>query len=237
MLDRLPAARVIQLSRSLQELESSGEYHLLQWRTECYSQEGEDILLGRIFGEKCDGFYVDIGAHHAARYSNTYLLYRKGWRGINVDATPGSMESFRRLRPRDINIECLVASDDRPRPFFILNEPALNTASEKLAQSRSRDNALYQVTKTVMLKPRSLAAILNEHLPKGQRLDLLSIDVEGLDLDVLRSNDWQSYRPTVVLVELLATSLDDLYQNAVVEFLRGKSYRPIAKLYNTVLFQ
>ena len=63
-----------------------------------YSQEGEDILLARFFFGKSQGFYVDIGAHHPQRLSNTYHFYLQGWRGINIDAMPGSMSSFETLR-------------------------------------------------------------------------------------------------------------------------------------------
>lgn len=204
---------------------------------ESFAQEGEDLLLARYFGDRADGFYVDIGAHHPRRHSNTYLLYRRGWRGINVDATPGSMTPFRRLRPRDINLECLVASDTAPRVFHLFNEPALNTAWPDLAQLRPAEDRRFKVMETVALVPRTLAAILGEHLPKGQAIDLLSVDVEGLDLDVLRSNDWARYRPRVILVELLGTVLADLDRHAVAVFLREHGFRPAAKLYNTVLFE
>lgn len=204
---------------------------------ECYSQEGEDLLAARLFDEKADGFYVDIGAHHPIRHSNTYLLYRRGWRGINIDATPGSMAEFRRLRPRDINVECLVASDPSPRRFHVFNEPALNTASPTMARERPTENAQYQVTREVELRPRTLASLLDEFVPRGKMIDLMSVDVEGLDLDVLSSNDWQRYRPSLLLVEVLQTELSDLDTHEIVRFLRGRNYRPIAKLYNTVVFR
>lgn len=204
---------------------------------ECYSQEGEDLVASRLFDEKPDGFYVDIGAHHPVRHSNTYLFYRRGWRGINVDATPGSMAEFRRLRPRDINVECLVACDPSPQRFYVFSEPALNTASPAMARERPAENAQYRVTSEFELQPRTLASLLDEFLPKGQTIDLMSVDVEGLDLDVLRSNDWGRYRPTLLLVEVLQTELSDLDRHELVQFLRGRNYRPIAKLYNTVVFR
>jgi len=206
-------------------------------RQECYAQEGEDLIVLRLLDGQAAGFYVDVGAHHPIRHSNTYLLYRLGWRGINIDATPGSMEPFRRLRPRDINLECLVAADSTPRPFYVLTQPELNTASLALARHRPTENPRYQVTEIVTLRPRTLAEILDEYLPQGQRIDLMNVDVEGLDLDVLRSNDWRSYRPTYLLVELLGTELQELEGNEVVAFLRENNYRPIAKLYNTVIFR
>src|SRR5690242_3324544 len=68
------------------------------WAVKSYSQEGEDRILHSIFETVADGFYVDIGAHHPKRFSNTYLFYQRGWRGINVDAMPGSMVRFKRVR-------------------------------------------------------------------------------------------------------------------------------------------
>ena len=70
-----------------------------------YSQEGEDMLLDRFLEDRSVGFYVDVGAHHPKRFSNTYRLYCRGWRGLNIDANPGSMTLFQKLRPRDINVE------------------------------------------------------------------------------------------------------------------------------------
>ena len=203
---------------------------------ECYSQEGEDLIVARLFDGISNGFFVDVGAHHPIRHSNTYLLYRRGWRGINIDATPGSMAEFRRLRPRDINIECLVANDLSPQRFYAFNESALNTASGRLAHERPLENANYQITSEVDLRPRPLASLLDEFLPHGMAIDLMSVDVEGLDLDVLRSNDWGRYRPKLLLVEVLHTELADLERHEIVRFLRDRNYRPIAKLYNTVVF-
>jgi len=98
-----------------------------------YAQEGEDLVLARILGELgiTTGFFVDIGAHHPARFSNTYYFYRRGWRGINVDALPGTKRLFQRMRSRDITIECGVGSQEGVLKYFAFNEPALNTFSEQ----------------------------------------------------------------------------------------------------------
>jgi FkbM family methyltransferase len=205
---------------------------------ESYSQEGEDLVAARLLGDKPGGgFYVDVGAHHPIRHSNTYLFYRRGWRGINIDAAPGSMAEFRRVRPRDINIESLVASDPAPRRFYVFNEPALNTASRELARQRPAENAQFRIEQEIELRPRTLAALLDEFLPPGTAIDLMSVDVEGLDLDVLRSNDWERYRPRLLLVEMLTTELADIAAHDIARFLHERQYRPIAKLYNTVIFQ
>ena len=68
------------------------------WANYSWSQEGEDRILYRIFEQQPVGFYVDVGAHHPKRFSNTYFFYRRGWRGINIDAMPGSMKNFEKLK-------------------------------------------------------------------------------------------------------------------------------------------
>jgi hypothetical protein len=83
-----------------------------------YSQEGEDRILLRPFENCKDGFYVDVGAHHPTRYSNTYLFYRMEWSGINIDAAPGSMNLFKKKRPRDINLEVAISDREEELTFY-----------------------------------------------------------------------------------------------------------------------
>jgi FkbM family methyltransferase len=239
---RLRASKIIPpvlLDRLLKPLQRAYP-HILRSpdQQESYAQEGEDLVAARLLGDKPGGgFYVDVGAHHPVRHSNTYLFYRRGWRGMNIDAAPGSMAEFQRLRPRDINIESLVASDPSPRRFYVFNEPALNTASRELADQRPAEDAQFRIEKEVELRPRTLASLLDEFLPPGTAIDLMSVDVEGLDFDVLRSNNWERYRPTLLLVEILLTDLAAIEAHEIARFLRDRHYRPIAKLYNTVVFR
>jgi FkbM family methyltransferase len=206
-------------------------------RQESYSQEGEDLVLKRIFGNRSNGFYVDVGAHHPIRFSNTYLLYRQGWHGINIDATPNSMESFRKFRPRDLNIECLVSAKDTERSFYMFNEPALNTVSIELANERSGENPYYEIERMVQLPARRLDSILAEYLPAGQKIDFFNVDVEGADFDVLESNDWERYAPKFVLVEMLGVVDGKVDQHKIARYLHGLNYQIVAKFFNTVLFE
>lgn len=208
----------------------------LAQRAESFSQEGEDLIVGRLFDGVQSGFFVDVGAHHPFRFSNTWLLYRRGWRGLNIDATPGAMAEFRRWRPDDTNIECLVSTDTTPRPYFLHDEPALNTMSEELVKRRAVESPQYRMRETIMLEARTLASILEEHLPEGRTIDLLNVDVEGHDLEVLRSNDWSKFRPKVIVAELLVTSLADIEKSEIYRFLADRGYRLYAKMYNSAVF-
>ncbi len=206
-----------------------------------YSQEGEDMILWRIFDGRDAGFYVDVGAFHPKRLSNTHFFYKKGWRGINLDATPGSMAVFNRQRPRDINIEAAISSVPKEMTFFIYNEPNLNTFDRELVldrQNRGGDfNRAYHIIEERKVRTATLAGILKEKLPNAQKIDFLSVDVEGMDLDVLGSNDWQRFRPEYILVEVLWKDFQELPDDAVYKYLVGKGYRLMAKTVNTLIFR
>jgi FkbM family methyltransferase len=201
-----------------------------------FSQEGEDLIIERFFEHKMTGFYVDIGAHHPMRFSNTYRLYRRGWRGVNVDANPGSMLMFSRLRPRDINVEVGVSAARGDLTFYVFNDPALNTFDEQLALHRVSGN--YSIVKEVIVPTRPLGELLDQYVPNNTAIDFLTIDVEGLDYEVLRSNDWSRYTPEYVLVESLQTlTLEQVSADQVGKFLLDQQYSIVAKTMNSVLFQ
>ena len=207
------------------------------WQTASWSQEGEDRILSRFFGHQADGFYVDVGAHHPKRFSNTYLFYRRGWRGVNIDAMPGSMAAFRRMRPRDINLECGVGRSEDTLTYHIFTEPALNGFSEKLSQSRHAADTSACLVETQPVRVRPLSDILGEHVAAGQTIDFMSVDVEGLDLEVLRSNDWSRFRPKLILVEVLGNTWETLGSSEVTRFLSDLGYDIVAKCMNTVFFR
>jgi|GEM_PF-573827 len=200
-----------------------------------YSQEGEDIILDRFFGRQEKGFYVDVGAHHPIRFSNTYALYRKGWRGINIDATPGSMAAFDQWRPQDTNIEAAVSDTPETMPFYIFKEPALNTFDSVLAETYIKTGWERQEIKD--LAPRQLSDILDECLPSGIIIDFMSIDVEGEEMGVLRSNNWEKYAPRYLMLEILDVPLAEIVNTPAVVFLREHGYVPISKLVQTVILQ
>lgn len=200
-----------------------------------YSQEGEDLVLNRIFDGQKSGFYVDVGAHHPMRFSNTYFFYKKGWNGINIDPMPGSMNLFNRLRPRDINLELGISQDQKELTYHIFNDTALNGFDDGLSKSRELLPG-YQVVKKIKIQTTSLAEVMKKYLPTDQKVDFLSIDAEGLDMEVLRSNDWSRFKPTVILVELLNVDLTKSSESEAVKFLAEHGYKLYAKTVNTFIF-
>jgi FkbM family methyltransferase len=201
-----------------------------------FSQEGEDLILARMLVGHTRSFFVDVGAHHPFRFSNTFLLYKAGWRGINIDATPGSMRAFEQYRPEDTNIECFVGNPAAEKTFTRYNEPALNTASAEVLESRALPSSVYWPVGTSLVRPRSLSSILDAHKPDGIPITLLNIDVEGSEQEVLESNDWSRYRPQIILIEQLSTDIDESLAHPTTRFLSERGYRLVAKAFNSSFF-
>ncbi len=202
-----------------------------------WSQEGEDLILSRYFENvKTNGFYVDVGAHHPLRFSNTYKFYKQGWHGINIDAMPGSMNLFDRLRSRDINLEKAVSDSKQMMTYYAFNEPALNGFSKELTEHRD-GQANNKVIFKKNIETSTLEEILDQYMPKDQHIDFLSVDVEGLDFAVLKSNNWVKYSPDLILIEICGSTLDELLNNEVTIFLRQFGYTIYAKCVNTVIFE
>lgn len=207
-----------------------------RWHNRSWSQEGEDMVLRRIFEKQTTGFYVDVGAHHPKRFSNTYFFYRRGWTGINIDAMPGSMRSFQKSRPKDINIEIGISKERGELDYYVFNEPALNSFSSDLSAEREKANNAYSLKQVIKVEVLPLSEILAQHL--GERnIDFLSVDVEGVDLAVLQSNDWSKYRPKFVLAEVLNSSLHDIEADPAAQFMKKNGYVLYAKQVNTIFFK
>ena len=209
--------------------------YLSEYSVKSYSQEGEDMILARLFEKQQNGFYVDVGAHHPQRFSNTYYFYKKGWRGINIDAMPGSMKLFNKIRSRDINIEKPVSDKNEILTFYAFNEPALNGFSKEISQNRN-NSSNYFIKFTKEIETATLEEILDKNLPPNQTIDFLSVDVEGFDLKVLKSNNFSKYKPRVILIEALENNLEDLESDDIVRFLNQAKYILIAKTIYTYIF-
>jgi FkbM family methyltransferase len=203
--------------------------------TKSYSQEGEDVLLNRVLAEQPEGFYVDVGACHPQRFSNTCLFYQRGWSGINIEPNPDAAGAFRSSRPRDINL-CLGISD-RPGTltYYQFDEPALNTMDQDLARWRE-EHTRYRVVKTLQVPVETLADVLAKYLPPRRTIDFLTVDVEGHDFAVLQSNDWVRFRPRYILTEALGKSMEEAISGEIAQFLKGRGYVLFAKTFNTLFF-
>ncbi|MCY3414833.1 MAG: FkbM family methyltransferase [Candidatus Heimdallarchaeota archaeon] len=201
-----------------------------------YSQEGEDLIINRLLQGNKTGFYVDVGAHHPKRFSNTYFFYKKGWNGINIDARPGSMDEFYKVRPRDINIEQAISEFPEKLIYYYFNDPALNGFSKEISMKRENETS-YKIIKEEILETQTLKFILDNNINKGQKIDFMSIDVEGLDFQVLKSNDWDLYQPHLIIIEDFDLDLMNLEESETASFLLSKNYILVAKTLNSIIYK
>lgn len=194
------------------------------------------MILMSHFRPEHKGFFIDVGAHHPFRFSNTYCFYRRGWRGINIDAKPGTKKLFDRVRPNDINLELGIAGEDASLTFYIFDEPALNSFSKELSEHRHQTTK-YKIVETKHVPVRRLSNVLEEHVPQGQKIDFLTVDVEGLDIEVLESNDWERFRPAMIVAEDLDFDLQNLNDSAVYRSLSSKDYALVGKTLTSLVFK
>ena len=207
-----------------------------QFGAESFSQEGEDMVLRDLLADRPQGFYVDVGAHHPRRFSNTAYFQRRGWRGINIDADPEAIADLRRERPADINIPCGVGEEEGEFEFTRYFERALNTFDTRQVARLARDAPRYEISDTRRVRVRRLESILDEHLEPARPIDFLSVDVEGRDEQVIRSNDWERYRPEVVAVEILTDRLIETAAHPTYQFMLDQGYECVAKTRRTAFF-
>jgi FkbM family methyltransferase len=190
-----------------------------------FSSAGEDMILRHLLGsDKMSGFYVDIGAFHPTLFSNTYFFYLNGWQGINIEVRPGSKILFDKIRPRDINLELGISSESGTMTYYFISEDS--TMNSFSAEFLREIEMLDQVSKEIPVATMPLADVLERHLPNGQAIDFMSVDVEGHDFEVLESNDWERFRPRIVVVEDEGLNPGE---SRIVQMMRGHGYELCAQ--------
>ncbi|RWQ44205.1 MAG: FkbM family methyltransferase [Mesorhizobium sp.] len=149
-------------------------------RRESYAQHGEDtFLLNTIFkGQTHPGRYLDIGASHPVRISNTYLLYLRGWSGVVVEPISRLLRLHQRWRPRDTHVQCLIGESDSVAEFFLMYPSVLSTTSPEQYQHLSL--AGHRLVERLELPQLTLGTLLQER-GGGKRIDFASVDIEGID--------------------------------------------------------
>ena len=199
-----------------------------------YGATGEDVLLRKIFKNK-NGFYVDVGALHPINGSNTYHLYKKGWRGINFDLMEDNIKLFRIFRPRDISLSVAISSTSGFINSYIFDSGSgLNTLEKNWAKSWSK--IINKNFQTIKIKKEKLTKLLNEYkCPKN--FDFLNIDVESHELEVLKGLDFKIYKPKIIAVEIHAKKTKDIFKSAIYQYLNKKNYELISQYYQTSFFK
>jgi len=182
-----------------------------------FSQSGEEIVLSEVFSGLKKGFYVDVGCHHPRRFSNTALLYKNGWNGINIDANVKNLKLFNFFRKRDKNIIALISDKPENLKYYYFDDSALNGALSELRVNSLTDLG-YKVIKEENLVTKRLDDLLLFYKVPNNKIDFLDIDVEGLDLQVLKSIDLNIFDVDLILIEVGEN------ENEIVEYLKNFNY-------------
>ena len=172
-------------------------YSLLVSKTQnFFSQTGEDELLQKYLPERI-GSFVDVGAGQPVRGSNTFYFYKKGWSGTLIDPVEFNLRLTKLFRRRDKFIQSIVSSINTPLKFYEFYPAEYSTIEKSVAEDLVKRGI--KLKREVDLNPISLSSLNLSYKPLDATL--LSIDVEGHDLEVLQSNNWSSFKPRVICVE------------------------------------
>ncbi len=189
-----------------------------------FSGFGEDVVLQNLFHRKEKGIYIDIGCWHPKWGSNTYLLHKKGWKGVNIDIDAYKIDMFNMARKDSTNICVAVSNKEKDLTYFCSNEySSLNTIDQNFAEAmlRHKQKLTYDV-KHIRSKP--LNNILADTPYANKEIDLLTIDIEGHELPALQSLNFEIYRPKVIVVELHEENIEAILKNEVYLFIKSKDY-------------
>ena len=162
-----------------------------------YAQNFEDVILARVFHERTDGFYVDVGAGDPVDMSVTKWLYDLGWSGINIEPSPILHPRLAAQRTRDVNLDCAVGEVAGETTYFQMPQAELSSCDPR---ARARAEAAGEVVVARTIPVRTLTEILDRHADQ-RTIDFLKIDVEGWERQVLSGLDLGRHRPTVIVVE------------------------------------
>lgn len=172
-----------------------------------FSQSGEDSIIKYIFGtigkniKNCT--YLDLGANHAVHLSNTYSFYSQGARGILLEANPELAKELTEQRPEDIVInKCLAEKSGGSLDFYIMNGDGLSTTDYQSAQNFIKENPALEITKTITVDSITINEIISEYFAE-KAPDIMNIDIEGMELAVLKMTDFEKFRPLIIICEMI----------------------------------
>ena len=194
-----------------------------------FSQGSMDLILGHIFKTKKNGFYVDVGCQHPIKNNNTYLLYKKNWSGINIDLDAVNIDLFNYFRKNDTNVHAAVSDKVEEVDLYYYHQKSpINTLDKDVSL---RQNA--KVEKKIKIQTNTLSNIFDELSVK--KIDLLTIDVEGYELKILKGLNFEKYHPSVIIVEYLDlhskkweipfNNIDNILNSEIYNFLINKNYK------------
>ena len=192
-------------------------------KNEHLGEFGEDIFIRRFFKNEIKGFYVDIGCYHPIKGSLTYYLFKKGWKGLNVDLSKVSVDLFKISRPRDYNINAAVTDFDGDTSYY--ESGVINQQNSLISENEK---------KKIKVKAYKLNTLLNDF--KISQVDYLNIDVEGNELKVISSFDFEKFQPKLISIEQNVYNSEKLFDDECHKFLSAKGYFLTSKIGVTCIY-
>ncbi len=192
-----------------------------------YSLSGVDLIIDHVFRNTSKGVYVDVGSNHPIKFNNTYLLYKRGWSGINIDSDHESIRLFDKFRKNDFNVRNIVSANEAIKKlYFYHKRSSLNTLSKKLVDSRIK-----KPKKIVKEKSVTLNKIIESSPFKNSKINLITIDIENHEFEALKNFDFSKYNVDMIVVEITDTNLKNLemYNQSLDFVIKSKIYKLIVK--------
>lgn len=213
------------------------KYNISDNRRISYSQSGEDLIIEQVFmvlGRKRIS-YLDLGANHPTRFSNTYLFYKSGGAGVCVEPDPTLQPLFQKWRSRDSLLTCGVGVEEGEADFFVMTTNTLNTFSREEAE-RYQGYGRQKIERIMKLRLKPINTILTEHFEACP--NLISLDVEGLDFQILKSLEFTKWRPEVFCIETLTYTEDKLERklSEIISFMQDQGYMVYGDTYINTIF-
>jgi FkbM family methyltransferase len=198
-----------------------------------YSQFGEDLAVSRLADELglVRAVYVDVGAYHPIFGSNTLLLYKKGWRGVNIDLATERIAEFQRYRPTDHNVVACVS--DKVELVEIAHYEIPST--DRVVDARNVEKLSVACKKPIRsssMTTTTLTAVLEESPFRLDEVEYLNVDCEGSDLAVIRGLDLDRCHPAILSIE----AFSDSEREAIDRFLHPHGYRCEVSIPPTIIF-
>lgn len=193
-----------------------------------YSMQGEDLIVRGLLKEELRsgkrGFYADLGAHKPCYGNNTYLFYQYGWRGVCVEPNPGFSDAYMTARPKDTFINAAIGPDGKG--FWA--ESMANSALSRVAATREDFGPDFKPSIEVPFI--SLATLFSTFAPAGAPIDYMSMDLEGVELAALQSNDWTRFRPKAIVIEENQLQIESPLAAPTLKYLHDLGYEIAALL-------
>lgn len=192
-----------------------------------FSKSGDDLQLMKLINQSTPGTYVDIGCWHPVKASNSFFFSLRNWKGICIDPNPELEKLYKKFRPNDVFVNCAVGETDANLNYYMLsdNNSSMNTLNLDFLKKHDLEK---DIKKTITIPTFSLKEILDRNISVNNRLDFFDVDVEGFDLQVLQSNDWEKYRPKVVVTETDISIKEDVVSE-ITTYLESVNYRLVGK--------